>query len=448
MVSSSPGDGTLARVVLTLAFAVVTSQVAHWPLDETTGSTALDIVGSLTGTKTSGVSFVPDGGVLGGAASSLGTGGQRIEVGDVFDFVGRAPYSTAAWVFLRSHAEPYGRILSKLGGFPSSKAGWAISIHDGTVIPNSGFTCVRYVGDGLSNAVDFTGVVAANVWYHVTCTYDGSTIRVFVDGALRGSVADTRSLADTPYLLSIFGTASNSGAMLSGRVDGLIDDVRIYDVALTPAEVMVLATRPQPLGSTCGAGYQCVSGFCVDEVCCENACGAGLSTDCQTCSTSQGSGINGRCQLRANGAACRAAADVCDIAETCSGASTDCPGDAFRPATFTCRPAAGVCDVEERCSGSSAGCPVDALESTTFVCREAAGACDVGERCSGASVTCPDDTLRDAGEACRAAAGACDVGETCTGSGSGCPADGFEPEGGDVPDHVRGRWRVQKWSLP
>ena len=75
-----------------------------------------------------------------------------------------------------------------------------------------------------------------NQWYFIGTTYDGSKIRFFVDGALVDSAAlaltitpDTRPLAigaDTPGVLEIF--------------NGKIDEVRLYNRALAPAEVQEL----------------------------------------------------------------------------------------------------------------------------------------------------------------------------------------------------------------
>jgi hypothetical protein len=124
-------------------------------------------------------------------------------------------------------------------------------------------------------------------------------------------------------------------------------------------------------------------------------------------------------------AECRAAAGPCDVAETCDGASSDCPASTFRPSTTECRAAAGVCDLAESCSGSAAACPPDTKR--TDVCRASAGACDVADSCDGTSDDCPADALQPSTLVCRPAAGGCDVPERCTGSDPVCPADAFRP---------------------
>jgi hypothetical protein len=56
---------------------------------------------------------------------------------------------------------------------------------------------------------------------------------------------------------------------------------------------------------------------------------------------------------------CRAAAGVCDVAETCDG-SGSCPPNALAPAGTVCRPSNGDCDATETCTGLAATCPPDA----------------------------------------------------------------------------------------
>lgn len=47
------------------------------------------------------------------------------------------------------------------------------------------------------------------------------------------------------------------------------------------------------------------------------------------------------------------------MAESCDGATNDCPADAKEPATTICRPVQGGCDLPESCDGSTNVCPTD-----------------------------------------------------------------------------------------
>jgi len=68
------------------------------------------------------------------------------------------------------------------------------------------------------------------------------------------------------------------------------------------------------------------------------------------------------------GATCRAAVGTCDVAETCTGISSICPGDSVLPSIITCRGAADACDVQEKCTGSSPFCPVDGFAPNGAEC--------------------------------------------------------------------------------
>jgi hypothetical protein len=122
---------------------------------------------------------------------------------------------------------------------------------------------------------------------------------------------------------------------------------------------------------------------------------------------------------------CRPSAGVCDVAESCTGTSADCPADAKQPATTICRASAGICDAAESCDGVAAACPADGFAAATTICRASAGVCDVAESCTGTGAACPADGFAASTTICRASAGVCDVAESCTGTGAACPADAF-----------------------
>jgi len=188
-----------------------------------------------------------------------------------------------------------------------------------------------------------------------------------------------------------------------------------------------LATNslPKPNGDACGTDADCKSGFCVDRVCCDSACGRGLASDCQACSRAAGATSDGTCGPVAPGRLCRQPSGACDVPEVCDGMSLACPGDSVLPAGSVCRPASGACDTAEVCTGASSQCPENSFVSAGTVCRPAVGSCDVAESCTGFSAQCPADSFAAAGSTCRPAAGVCDAAEVCTGISAQCPADAF-----------------------
>ncbi len=71
-------------------------------------------------------------------------------------------------------------------------------------------------------------------WYHLTGTYDGSVFRTYIDGALVGE--SDRGLALTRGDDVIY-VGSYRGGYAYG-MSGLIDDLRIYDYARSPVQIM------------------------------------------------------------------------------------------------------------------------------------------------------------------------------------------------------------------
>lgn len=63
-------------------------------------------------------------------------------------------------------------------------------------------------------------------------------------------------------------------------------------------------TLTSSLGVTCNADADCGSGFCVDGVCCNTACGGGATDDCQACSAALGAPTDGTCAPIPDGSAC------------------------------------------------------------------------------------------------------------------------------------------------
>ena len=71
---------------------------------------------------------------------------------------------------------------------------------------------------------------------------------------------------------------------------------------------LFLARLSHGQGDTCSADAECDTGFCVDGVCCDAACG-GDPGDCQACSVALGGSADGTCAPVADATAC--AAGVC-----------------------------------------------------------------------------------------------------------------------------------------
>ncbi|SLM27878.1 exported hypothetical protein [Desulfamplus magnetovallimortis] len=84
--------------------------------------------------------------------------------------------------------------------------------------------------DSSWNAAASTEALEANRWYHLAATYDGSTIKIYVDGVLKASQSQT-GIVDSGTSLTI---GSRAG---SGFFSGAMDEVRVWSVVRSQNEI-------------------------------------------------------------------------------------------------------------------------------------------------------------------------------------------------------------------
>jgi outer membrane protein assembly factor BamB len=86
-------------------------------------------------------------------------------------------------------------------------------------------------GGSYADAVG-TAKLTASTWSYLTETYDGSTLKLYVNGTLVASTAHTGAIASSTNPLQIGGDS-----LYGQNFAGLIDEVRLYNVALTAAQI-------------------------------------------------------------------------------------------------------------------------------------------------------------------------------------------------------------------
>jgi hypothetical protein len=90
---------------------------------------------------------------------------------------------------------------------------------------------------GANHPIVGTLAVTYGVWHHVAVSYDGTTWRLYLDGQLDAQVdANATPRADSIQHFAI-GTAMNSLGEPSGAFAGAIDEVRVWNVARSDAEI-------------------------------------------------------------------------------------------------------------------------------------------------------------------------------------------------------------------
>ena len=106
------------------------------------------------------------------------------------------------------------------------------------------------VDDGTSFITLFTSGLLDGNWHQITGVRNGSTFELYADGALVDSgTASIGSISNSENLILGATDASNSD------YDGLIDDVRLYDQVITPADILQLATGGEPAQTVPGPQF-------------------------------------------------------------------------------------------------------------------------------------------------------------------------------------------------
>jgi hypothetical protein len=98
-------------------------------------------------------------------------------------------------------------------------------------------------GPGVWQFLDSAQSLATGTWKHVATSYDGSTLTVYVDGVPSASkpVSGRTCISGEP--LAVGAKNNPSKGLLEAFWDGRLDEVRVYDRALTPQEIAALADR-------------------------------------------------------------------------------------------------------------------------------------------------------------------------------------------------------------
>jgi len=216
--------------------------LAWWKLDEGSGTLAADAIGTADAMFQHGIS----------TNTPTWVGGHN---GTAFGFVGDADFLLAgpaaalanvpaltvtAWILPGSIAAT-GAPQCIVAKDDDTTAGWTFGISDDA----SGDVSFEIVyPPSRQSRVSIGAQVANGRWSHVAATWDGSTsangIHVYVDGVepAYASQADAPGLRGDDSAID-FTISRNASPSFTGGVD----DVRIYDHVLSPAEVAALATQ-------------------------------------------------------------------------------------------------------------------------------------------------------------------------------------------------------------
>ena len=222
--------------------------VAHWKLDETSGTTATEEINGNNGTMQNGMTGAANSvpGVIGTAldmsdASTLHyvNLGSSADIANIFDGGG----TISMWYYARSDGDAdEGALFYKTTNYGTMPEGYVL----GHNIDDDGTLVFTHNTGGSGNRHTWrTNVLPLNEWVHVVVTYDSSTTgdaatdrpQIYFNGV---------DAYDTDHFdIGSDGAASSDASvdLTIGRwedTDGIVDDFRMYNRIISPAEVMAL----------------------------------------------------------------------------------------------------------------------------------------------------------------------------------------------------------------
>ncbi len=177
---------------------------------------------------------------------SLGVSFERdvdhINVGNNTLF-GDSDFTIESWVYPRSF-ESWSRILDFGNGAGVDNVYFALT--EGT----SGRPQLGIIRAGVGNALTANEALPLNRWTHVAAVHRSGTAFLYFDGRLVGSVAMHR-----PGAVSRQFSYIGKSNWPDGRFNGMIDEVRIWNRAMSTAELIAQAYPPLASNATGLVGY-------------------------------------------------------------------------------------------------------------------------------------------------------------------------------------------------
>jgi hypothetical protein len=197
---------------------VPTGLVGWWPGE----GDANDVLGLNNGTLMNGVGFAP------------GEVGQAFSLDGVSSYVSIPDSPSLHSLTSSLTIEAWIRVNQ----FPNG--GWTAIVTKG----DSSWRLHRYGNtsrlafdtDGLGAELVSNGSMDDGQWHHVAAVYDGTHKYLYVDGALDASCSATGLISQNSYPVCIGGNAEAPGRIWNG----LIDEVSIYNRALTASEIQAI----------------------------------------------------------------------------------------------------------------------------------------------------------------------------------------------------------------
>ncbi|HEY5822678.1 MAG TPA: PKD domain-containing protein [Propionibacteriaceae bacterium] len=227
----------------------------YWRLSDTAGPTVKDISPNNQGGQASGgVSFGQASPVIGGADTAAAFNGADGTVASKNVFVNPTTYSEELW--FKTTTTNGGKLI----GFGNRQSGTSSSYDRHVYLESTGqLTFGTYTGQ--LNTTTTARAYNDGVWHHMVATQSSAGMKLYLDGQLSGSNPQTSAEPYNGY----WRVGGDSAWCCQPWLNGTIDEVAVYDTALTPAQVFAhYEASPAAINSVPVASFTtaCTEGAC------------------------------------------------------------------------------------------------------------------------------------------------------------------------------------------
>jgi hypothetical protein len=225
------------------ALVVADGASAFWRLGETSGTTAVDVIGAKNGTISGGVTLAQPGALADGDPAMAFDGNvSLIQTAVNLSLV--PPFTIEAWV--------KSTVIEKFFFNNNSRTA---NVNDLFHIGTSGTKLrvqVYYASSGSTEMISTNRVIVDGNWHHVAVVFQSNLVTGYVDGMSDLTAVPTVALVgSTNKIIKIGYSTSWTGYTWNGS----IDEVAIYPTALTAPQIAAHYAAKDWTASTFGPGF-------------------------------------------------------------------------------------------------------------------------------------------------------------------------------------------------
>jgi hypothetical protein len=190
-------------------------------------------------------------------------GENSVTIAQLADFKRTDPFSFSLWLRIPEERPEIVVLHHQQAGSDAGFNGYQLVLEDGC----ASFALVHF-WPGNALKVRTRARLPLQEWLHLGVTYDGSSRAAGLKLFVHGRPAATEVVKDQLFKDSANGAPLTLGARFRGRgfKDGLIDDLRIFNRALTPLEMVCVVAPGTSALLAAGEGAGNIGGFSTEEL--------------------------------------------------------------------------------------------------------------------------------------------------------------------------------------